>query len=158
VRTQFPADRRALGLLAILSLAGAAGCDPRDRPSPSESDAAVQLSVEVVSPRDGATVVAGRPLAIQVRARDLRGQGVTAVGFVVRRLGGAGAAVDSVAHTLFSPTAETTQDFEMVVPATFITNTHLEVFGIAFGARSAVRISVPRAVVVARCEPPQPCG
>jgi hypothetical protein len=118
----------------------------------------VQLTVEVLSPRDGATVVAGRRLAVQVRARDLRGGGVTGVGFVVRRIGGGGGTVDSVVYALFSPSAETTQDFETVVPATFVTNTHLEIVGLVFGPGAAARSSVPRAVVVARCEPPQPCG
>ena len=151
------ADRRVLTVWGALALC-TGGCDPRERPTPAEPDAAVQLSVEVLSPRDGATVVAGRMLTVQVRARDLRGDGVTGVGFVVRRLDGGGATVDSAAHALFSPSGVTTQDFETLVPATFVTNTHLEVIGIAFGPGSASRLSVPRAVVVARCEPPQPCG
>jgi len=118
----------------------------------------VQLSVEVLSPRDGATVVAGRPLAVQVRARDLRNTGVRGVGFVVRRIDQGGGTIDSVARALGSPTADTTHEFETVVPASLVTNTHLEVIGLAFGPGTAVRASVPRAVVVARCEPPQPCG
>ena len=155
MRIRSRVDPAALALLAALGAASA--CEQRARPSPAEPDAAVQLSVEVLSPRDGATVVAGRPLAVQVRARDLRGGGVTAVGFVVRRIGGGGGTVDSVAYVLFSPSAETTQDFETLVPATFVTNTHLEIVGLAFGP-GAARASVPRAVVVARCVPPQPCG
>lgn len=142
----------------MLALSAVGGCEQRARPTPSEADAAVQLTVEVLTPRDGATVVAGRALTVQVRARDLRGEGVRGVGFVVRRLEGGGATVDSVAHALASPSAEATQQFETVVPATFATNTHLEVIGLAFGPGTAVRASVPRAVVVARCTPPQPCG
>jgi hypothetical protein len=157
VRTRSRAERRAAALLLVLGLSAAA-CEQRARPTPAEPDAAVQLTVEVLSPRDGATVVAGRPLAVQVRARDLRGSGVNGVGFVVRRMDQGGGTLDSVAQTLSAPSAETTQAFETVVPAALVTNTHLEVIGLAFGPGSAVRASVPRAVVVARCEPQQPCG
>lgn len=149
-------DRAALVL--CLGLWALPACEQRARPTPAEPDAAVQLSVEVLSPRDGATVVAGRPLAVQVRARDLRNTGVRGVGFVVRRIDQGGGTIDSVARALGSPTADTTHEFETVVPASLVTNTHLEVIGLAFGPGTAVRVSVPRAVVVARCEPPQPCG
>ena len=152
------AERRAWAAALLLCSGAAFGCEQRARPSPAEPDAAVQLTVEVLSPRDGATVVAGRPLAVQVRARDLRGSGVTGVGFLVRRMDQGGGTIDSVAHALTSPLPETTREFETVVPAALVTNTHLEVIGIAFGPGAAVRASVPRAVVVARCEPPQPCG
>lgn len=114
--------------------------------------------MEVLAPRDGATIVAGRSLTVSVRGRDLDGAGVAGLGFVVRRIGAGAATIDSVSVDLDSRVADATEDFTFSVPAGLTTNTHLEVYGLAFGPGSAVRVSVPRAVVVARCEAFQNCG
>ncbi|MGH7505635.1 MAG: hypothetical protein ACRELX_08275 [Longimicrobiales bacterium] len=133
-----------------------AGCGERARPAPTDVDAPVQLSVEVLAPRDNETVVAGRDLVVRVHARDLRGASLAGVGFIVRR---AGSTLDSVSLVLDVPVAESTQAFHFPVPAALTTNTHLEVFGIAYGPGALARVSVPRAVVVARCQPFQTgCG
>lgn len=143
---------------AWLLAVAVSGCDVRQRPTPSEPAADARLTVEVLSPRDGATIVAGRDLTVRIRGRDLQGNGVEALGYVVRRVGGGGGTVDSVSIELDTRVADATEDFTFLVPAGLTTNTHLEVFGLAFGPGTVVRISVPRAVVVARCEPFQNCG
>lgn len=125
---------------------------------PTEPDATTRLTVEVLSPRDGQTIVAGRTLTVRVRGRDLEGDGVAGLGFVIRRMGGGAATIDSVSVVLDNRVADATEDFTFTVPGGLTTNTHLEVFGLAFGPGSAVRVSAPRAVVVARCEPFQNCG
>jgi hypothetical protein len=143
---------------ACLLAAGIVGCEVRERPTPLEPDTDARLTVEVLSPRDGATIVAGRALTVRVRGRDLQGNGVEALGYVVRRNGGGGTTIDSVSIELDTRVADATEDFTFAVPAILPTNTQLEVFGLAFGSGTAARISVPRAVVVARCEAFQSCG
>ncbi|MGH7553370.1 MAG: hypothetical protein ACREMQ_10145, partial [Longimicrobiales bacterium] len=125
------------------------GCsDERARPDPVEVTTA-QLTVEVLEPRQNATVIAGRDIVVRVSARDLGGDNLAGVGFIVRR---AATSVDSLALP-FAPTRERTEDFTFRVPAQLPTNTQLDVFGLALGPRSQSRLSTPRSVVVVQCEP-----
>jgi hypothetical protein len=127
----------------------------RDRPFPAEATPAA-LSVEVLEPQQGATVIAGRDVTVRVSARDLRGENLAGIGFVARLSGSGGnATLDSVVATFASTRAEQ-RDFAFHVPEQLVTNVQVDIFGLAFASSAAARVSVPRSVTVARCEPFQP--
>ncbi len=110
------------------------------------------LSVTVVEPRQGITVLAGKPMAVRVEARDLGGTRLAGVGYVVRRFaGGLATTLDSATIDL-AQISDTTQTFSFTVPASLVTNTQLDIYGIAFGPGSQSRVSAPRSVIVARCQ------
>ena len=143
--------------MIIVALFALGGCSfDRERPEPTEPDVPAQLSVEVVEPRDGVTVIAGRDLVVRVSARDLGGRQLEGVGYVVRQFGSGGnATVDSAAID-FAESSEAMREFAFVVPASLPTSTQLDVFGIAFGPRTQSKLSIPRSVIVAQCQPGQP--
>ncbi|MCI0434626.1 MAG: hypothetical protein L0271_13445 [Gemmatimonadetes bacterium] len=134
----------------MAAVASAATCiTERERPSPVET-AAASLSVRIVQPRHGATVLAGTSIAVVIEARDLDGSHLTGLGYVSRRLGsGSNATVDSVALR-FPERSDSTHGFTFDIPAALPTNTQLDVYGIAYGPGSQARVSVPVSVVVAR--------
>jgi len=141
----------------VVLLVVVSGCSfDRERPEPTEPAVPVQLSVEVVEPRDGVTVIAGRDLVVRVSARDLGGAQLEGVGYVVRRFGSGGNATLDSAAIGFEESSEATREFAFVVPASLPTSTQLDVFGIAFGPRTQARLSIPRSVIVAQCQPGQP--
>jgi hypothetical protein len=147
---------RTLTLSVVLVTCLLPGCSfDRKRPNPVEPDAHASLSVEVVEPRDGITVIAGRDMTVRVSARDLSGTLLEGVGYVVRRFGsGNNATLDSVVIA-FDETAEATREFAFAVPASLPTSTQLDITGMAFGPGSQFRLSIPRSVIVARCQPGQ---
>jgi hypothetical protein len=142
------AARYFLGFSTMVLLVGCS--EERARPDPVEVTA--ELTVEVLEPQQNATVTAGRDIVVRITARDLGGDNLAGVGFVVRR---AASSVDSLALP-FAPTRERTEDFTFRVPAQLPTNTQLDVFGVALGPHSQSRLSSPRSIVVVQCEPGQP--
>jgi hypothetical protein len=128
------------------------GCfGERERPLPSAPEGTGDFIVEVLEPRPGATVVAGGSIDVRIRARD-EGPGVlTGVGFVARRYGIAiGATIDSVVIQV-PVTAQSTQQFRLLIPAQFPTNTQVDIVGIAFGQGTQVQESTTHSVIVIRC-------
>jgi hypothetical protein len=134
----------------------ASGClRDRERPSPFEPDSQASLSVQLLEPRPGVTLIAGRAALVRVSARDLLGEHLTGVGFVARHFGsGANATLDSVAFH-FDATSDTVREFSFTVPATLPTSTQLDIFGIAYGPGNQSRLSIPNSVIVAQCQPGQ---
>jgi hypothetical protein len=153
-------DQLARAVVLLAAWLCSSGCfQERVRPWPAEPQNPAQLSVEVVEPPQGATVLAGRNLTIRIAARDLQGSNLAGIGFVIRR-GGTDPSVtlDSTAER-FALTREHTREFTYLVPEALPTNAQLDVFGIALGPSTQTRLSVPRSVVVAQCEPSRPgCG
>lgn len=138
-------------LLALLAGALGAGCvRDRERPSPVEPDPQASLSVQLLEPRPGVTLVAGRDVTIRVSARDLAGEHLTGVGYVARRFGFANPTLDSVAFH-FAATSDTIRDFTFSVPASLPTSTQLDFYGIAYGPGTQARLSTPNSVIVAQC-------
>jgi hypothetical protein len=157
IRESLPARRTLTPLLATFSgvLAGACSFD-RDRPSPVEAADTAALSVELLEPSNGITVVAGRDLVVRVSARDLSGNRLEGVGFVARRFAsGNNATLDSAVFALAGED-EATHEFAFSVPSSLPTSTQLDIFGIALGPGSQARLSIPRSVIVAQCQPGQP--
>jgi hypothetical protein len=150
-----PRGRAILSVLLPALLQVTACSRDRERPNPTDPETTAQLSVEVLEPRQNATVVAGRNLSVRVNARDLRGSNLAGVGFVVRRAFVPGTPTLDSAAVRFATTADRTEEFTFVVPADLPTNAQLDVTGIAIGPGAQARLSQPRSVVVARCEPPQ---
>jgi hypothetical protein len=142
-------SRRLFVLLSLSALA--TGClRDRDRPSPVEPEAQASLSVQLLEPRPGVTLIAGREIMVRVSARDLSGEHLTGVGFVARRFGFANPTVDSVAFH-FQATTDTIREFAFAVPASLPTSTQLDIFGIAYGPGTQARLSTPNSVIVAQC-------
>jgi len=130
----------------------ASGCyTDRSRPYPSEPEITASLSVQVIEPRHGISVLGARSLAVRIQGRDMGGARLEGVGFVARRSGSGNATLDSVA---FRPGAAAVLDheFEFTVPD-LPTNTQVDVYGVAYGPGTQARLSVPSSVVVVRCQP-----
>lgn len=123
----------------------------RSRPGPSEPEITGSLSVQVIEPRHGISVLGARPLAVRIQGRDLGGARLEGVGFVARRSGSGAATLDSAA---FRPGAAGVLDheFEFTVPD-LPTNTQVDVYGVAYGPGTQARLSVASSVVVVRCQP-----
>jgi hypothetical protein len=149
--------RRFAPRLAALALALAApGCtEDRPRPSPVGPDAEARLTVQVVSPATNTTVLTGRPVSVDVVARDLNRLFLTGFGFVARRVQGA-ELIDSVVVMFETPRAVARDTFVFTVPAAYPTNTQVDIHGLAFGPRGASRISAASSVVVVQCRPDLP--
>lgn len=144
---------RAL-VIGCACLLYACGFD-RERPSPVAPDATASLSVEVLAPLPGTPAFAGTTLTVSVRARDLSGDLLAGVGYVVRRSGsGNNATLDSASFGL-GGAALATQEFTFAVPV-LPTNTQLDIFGIAYGPGTQTRVSIPRSVLVVPCQVGQP--
>ncbi len=136
-------------IVLIAGLVVLTACVERERPSPTSTGTNARLSVEMFEPRQGATVVAGREIEVRVSGRDLTGQNLAGLGFVVRRAAGGGT-LDSVAIR-FAVRGDSTHTFRYTVPATLPTNAQLDLFGIAFGPSTQTRTTDARNIVVARC-------
>ncbi|MGH7502806.1 MAG: hypothetical protein ACREL7_13755 [Longimicrobiales bacterium] len=138
----------AAGLLTL------AGCRrDRERPSPVENEPQASLSVRLLEPAPGVTLMAGRDAIVRVSAQDLLGENLTGVGFVARRVAsGTNETIDSVALN-FAATSDTINAFTLSVPDTLPTSTQLDIFGIAFGPGVQSRLSTPSSVIVAQCQP-----
>ena len=147
------AQRR--GACAVLAVVIASCAFDRERPMPTVAEPA-SLTVEVIEPRAGATILASQDVPVRVNARDLNGTQLSGVGFVARRSGsGNNATLDSAGLSL-PLTDEATREFAFSVPA-LPTNTQVDIFGIAYGPGTQSRMSVARSViVVAQCPPGQP--
>jgi hypothetical protein len=145
-------DRRALGrrsLVAVLLVA--TGCfGDRERPGPTEVGGTPDLSVRILAPPTGATVLTGVDIAVRVEARDLALLHLEGVGFVARRVTGGTQLVDSAA-VRFALQSDTTHEFTFRMPNSFATNTQVDVYGIAFGRGGVAELSAPVHVVVVQC-------
>jgi hypothetical protein len=87
------------GACATLVLFASCSFD-RERPMPTATEPA-SLTVEVIEPRAGATIVASQDVPVRVNARDLTGMQLSGVGFVARRSGsGNNATLDSAGLSL----------------------------------------------------------
>ena len=106
-----------------------AACAERSRPSPSEPTDA-QLSVELLEPAHGATVVAGRETEIRVLGRDREGENrLSGLGYMARA---SGITLDSVVIR-FAARADSSHTFRFEVPTELAANSRLDLFGIALG-------------------------
>lgn len=148
--------RQALpgGLLgaALLSVA----CAQRQRPSPTQPEGDALLSVQVLVPPFGQTVVAGAPLTVRINGQEFNGGFLAGLGFVARRTSaGSFVTVDSAA-VRFTFRRNATLDFTLHVPASLATNTQIDIYGIAFGPGTQSELSSPSSVVVAQCPPGNP--
>lgn len=147
-------SRGGIFVIGSACLLYACGFD-RERPSPVAPEATASLTVEVLAPQPGTPVFAGKDLTVSVRARDLAGDHLAGVGYVVRRSGsGNNATLDSVALGVGGTTLAT-QEFTFAVPV-LPTNTQLDIFGIAYGPGVQTRVSIPRSVLVVPCPVGQP--
>lgn len=146
----------APGLAALALALALPGCtDGRPRPSPVGPDAEARLTVQVMSPATNTTVLSGRPVSVDVEARDLNRLYLTGLGFVARRTQGA-ELIDSVVVMFETPRAAARDTFVFTVPAFYPTNTQVDIHGLAFGPRGSSRISVASSVVVVQCRPDLP--
>lgn len=144
--------RSASAVVAIAMIACATGCfEDRVRPDPSDILGQADLSVQILEPRHGITVLGDRPLTVRVLGRDLRGDQLVGVGFVARRSGSGSATIDSIA---FRPGNNSLLEhaFEFDVPD-LPTNTQIDIFAVAYGPGTQARLSVPSSVIVVRCQP-----
>jgi len=142
--------RRAV--LAVLLIAAACYTD-RSRPSPTEVEGTASLSVQLLDPRNGQAVLGAHTINVAVRGRDLSGVQLRGVGFVARRVGnGTPVTLDSVAVRADSASRSLQQEFVFAVPD-LPTNTQVDIYGIAYGPGSQVRLSNPSSLIVIRCEP-----
>lgn len=139
--------------LLLLVLPLLAGCyADRTRPGPSEPTAGASLSVQLIEPRHGTTVLGERPLTVRVLGRDLDGARLVGVGFVARRSGSGGnATLDSVAYRA-PGSSSLDHTFEFTVPD-LPTNTQVDVYGIGYGPGTQARLSTASSVIVVRCQP-----
>jgi len=109
----------------------------------------MQLRVEVLEPRQGATIRAGREASVRVSARDVAGEGQLAgLGYVVRQALG-GVTVDS-SVIRFAARADSTHTFLFTVPATLPGNTQLHLYGIAFGPATESRLTDVLGILVSQ--------
>lgn len=87
---------------------------------------------------------------MRVVARDLDRRSLQGVGFLARRINPGVAMLDSAAIR-FESTADSTHTFSFIVPASFATNSQIEVYGLAFGPSGQSQVSEPSFLVVVRC-------
>ena len=140
--------RRAQVAVVVLLATGCFG--DRERPGPVDAGGTPDLSVRIVAPPTGATVVTGVDIGVRVEARDLTLLTLDGVGFVARRVTAGTQLVDSAA-VRFAVRSDTTHEFTFQVPNSFTTNTQVDVYGIAFGRGGATELSEPVHVVVVQC-------
>lgn len=127
------------------------GCIDRERPGVGGPDLRLTLNAEILEPRTAASVEAGRPITIRVRAHESNGR-LGGVGFSVHQFGPGAPLVGSGEHR-FSPQTETTHTFSFRVPPHLQDNTQLDIRAIAFGPAQESVVSAPQSVVVLACSP-----
>lgn len=135
-------------LIAVVLALGGCFAD-RERPGPLEPIGAPILTASILAPATGATVQTGRDITVRVEARDEGSLRLQGAGFVARSVTG-GQVVDSAA-VRFAARSDTTHEFTFQVPNTFVTNTQVDVYAIAFGPGSASTLSEPVHLVVVQC-------
>ncbi len=140
-------------VLGVLFVAAACYSD-RSRPSPTESEQPVRLSVLLNAPLNGQAVYGDRTTTVSVEAVDLSGDQLHGVGFVARQVrnGNVPLTLDSVALRPDTTSRLLEQEFVFAVPD-LPQNTEIDVFGIAYGPGTLARLSDPSAIIVVRCEP-----
>jgi hypothetical protein len=124
----------------------------RPRPGPLDPGEPADLSVQILEPTNGQTVLGGKTLQVRVTARDLDGSGLVGVGMVARR---ATTTLDSQVVS-FPARADSQHVFVFDVPNTFPTSTQIDLRGLAFGTGNARRASEIRSVVLIQCTPQIP--
>lgn len=139
---------RRVRTVALTLLLGAGGCfADRERPGgPTGPGPEPSLGARVLIPETGSTILTGVDIIVRVEGRDLNGTNLNGVGFVARRLTGF-VTVDSAA-VFFPLRSDSTHQFTFRVPDTFVTNTQVDVQGIAYGPAGQTGTSVPVHLVV----------
>lgn len=145
-----PVGRRKHAVVALLLLALPGCFSDRDRPGPIGPGGGAALTVSVLEPRTGSTVLTGVDIPVAIQARDLNLLYLDGVGFVARRLSPGAPVVDSAA-VRFSTRGDSTHEFTFRVPNSFPTNTQVDVYGIAYGHGGVTRLSEPVHLVVVQC-------
>jgi hypothetical protein len=135
-------------IAAVLSLGGCFA--DRERPDPLEPIGEPILSAAILAPATGATIRTGHDVAVRVEARDAGSVRLQGAGFVARSVTAGGQVVDSAA-VRFAARSDTTHEFTLQVPNTFVTNTQVDVYAIAFGPGGASALSEPVHLVVVQC-------
>lgn len=142
---------RAWELAALVVLGGC--FTDRPRPNPLETVTEGIIVTEVLRPQGNATVIAGRPMLIDVEA-SAEGGVISGLGYLVRVVEG-GQRLDSLL-TRFPPRPLVRDSFQLVVPGQLPTNTHLSINALAFTTRGVLHYSRATQVVVAQCTPEIP--
>jgi hypothetical protein len=136
-------------LIATVLALGGCFAD-RERPDPLEPIGTPILTASILAPATGATVQTGRDITVRVEARDEGSLRLQGAGFVARSVTGGGQVVDSAA-VRFAARSDTTHEFTFQVPNTFVTNTQVDVYAIAFGPGGVSTLSEPVHLVVVQC-------
>jgi hypothetical protein len=139
---------RSLCFAALVTAGSAACVADRPRPDPVTIHDQPLLTANVDKPNNNATVLGVHPVDIRIFGSELEHSTLTGVGYVVRRNG---VRVDSVV-TRFTERHDTTVVFSYVVPD-YPTNTHLAIFGLAFGPDETFAVSPATLITVVRCAP-----
>ena len=139
--------RPSFGLIVTLALFACG--DVRARPDPFDPNAELDLGAEVLAPRSSDTARGGDSLRVRVHGFE-RGNRLTGVGFVARRLNGQ--KLDSVV-VRFIARADSTHEFAFRLPPTLASNTQVDVVGIAFGPTPTVAVSAAQSIIVIACVP-----
>lgn len=143
--------RGAAPAVLIATVVAQVGCfADRERPDPLEPIGAPILTAVILAPATGATVQTGRDITVRVEARDEGSLRLQGAGFVARSVTAGGQVVDSAA-VRFAARSDTTHEFTFQVPNTFVTNTQVDVYGIAFGPGGVSTLSEPVHLVVVQC-------
>jgi hypothetical protein len=140
--------RQVLALLLLIAPVTAGCMSDRERPDPVSIHEQPLLTAFVNKPANNATVLGVHPVDIDVFGSEIEHNTLTGIGFVVRRNG---ATVDSMA-VQFSERRDSTVTFTFQVPD-FPTNTHLAIFGLAFGPEETFAVSEAKLITVIRCAP-----
>jgi hypothetical protein len=138
----------AVLIATVLALGGCFA--DRERPDPLEPIGAPILIASILAPATGATVQTGHDITVRVEARDEGSLRLQGAGFVARSVTAGGQVVDSAA-VRFAARSDTTHEFTFQVPNTFVTNTQVDVYAIAFGPGGASALSEPVHLVVVQC-------
>ena len=144
---------RRIALLGLALVTGSCYAD-RGRPSPTETEQPVSLSVQLLDPPNGQAVLAAHTINVAVLGRDLRGDGLRGVGFVARRIGtnGVVTTLDSAAVRPDTASRSLQQEFAFAVPD-LPDNTQVDVIGIAYGPGTLTRLSEISSLIVVQCQP-----
>ena len=142
--------RRLMICCSLLCGTLAACVSDRPRPDPTtvNDPESFELASSLSKPANNATVLGTKPIDISVFGAEFNHDALTGLGYVVRRNG---VRIDSVA-VHFTERRDSTVTFSYTVPD-FPTNTHLSIFGLAYGPSGAFAVSEATLVTVVRCAP-----